>query len=110
YTDTIQALISQFAALSGVDLSYASYTGDGGLVCVSGIEKRGDKGLVTRALAEGEVGIVFCSDAASEGLNLQTANAIINVDVPWNPARLEQRIGRIARLGQTAEAVDIINL
>src|SRR5690606_34240352 len=58
----------------------------------------------------GEVDIVFCSDAASEGLNLQAASVVINVDVPWNPARLEQRIGRAARLGQTAEIVDVLNL
>ena len=53
---------------------------------------------------------MFCSDAASEGLNLQAARILINVDVPWTPARLEQRIGRIARLGQTAAEVDIYNV
>ena len=56
------------------------------------------------------VSVVFCSDAASEGLNLQAARVIINIDVPWNPARLEQRIGRIARLGQRADTVKIYNL
>ena len=53
---------------------------------------------------------MFCSDAASEGLNLQAARVIVNVDVPWNPARLEQRIGRIAQLGQKASEVDVYNL
>ena len=53
---------------------------------------------------------MFCSDAASEGLNLQAARVLINVDVPWTPARLEQRIGRVARLGQKAESVEIVNI
>ena len=56
------------------------------------------------------VDIVFCSDAASEGLNLQAARVLINVDVPWTPSRLEQRIGRIARLGQVADKVDVYNV
>lgn len=110
YTDSVHILISRYVAESGPGCSYAAYTGDGGFLSVNGREQKGDKALVTEALAEGAVAVVFCSDAASEGLNLQAASALINVDVPWNPARLEQRIGRIARLGQTAGSVDIVNL
>jgi hypothetical protein len=51
-----------------------------------------------------------CSDAASEGLNLQTASVLINVDVPWNPARLLQRFGRIDRFGQKAKELYFYNL
>ena len=61
-------------------------------------------------LFSGEIRIVFCSDAASEGLNLQAARILINVDVPWTPSRLEQRVGRIARLGQIADEVVIYNV
>jgi hypothetical protein len=50
-----------------------------------------------------------CNDAASEGLNLQTADALINYDLPWNPMRVEQRIGRIDRIGQENDEVEIIN-
>jgi superfamily II DNA or RNA helicase len=45
--------------------------------------------------------ILVATDAASEGLNLQVANVLINYDLPWNPSRLDQRIGRIHRYGQT---------
>lgn len=110
YSDTVQGLIERFIAENGPDQSYASYTGDGGLIKIGGQERKGDKSLVTEALARGEVDVVFCTDAASEGLNLQSASTLINVDVPWNPARLEQRIGRIARLGQSAPKVDIVNI
>jgi SNF2 domain-containing protein/helicase-like protein len=59
---------------------------------------------------EPSVHVMFLSDAGGVGLNLQhAANACINLELPWNPAVLEQRIGRIYRLGQT-EPVDVINL
>ncbi len=53
--------------------------------------------------------VFLSTDAGGVGLNLQTASLLINVDIPWNPAVLEQRIARIYRLGQT-ENVQIINL
>ena len=54
--------------------------------------------------------ILLGTDAASEGLNLQQFSALINYDLPWNPMRVEQRIGRIDRIGQEAPSVHIINL
>lgn len=59
---------------------------------------------------ERDVRLVVATDAACEGLNLQTLGTLINVDLPWNPARLEQRIGRIKRFGQTRDRVDMANL
>ncbi len=50
------------------------------------------------------------TDAAAEGINLQFCGILINYDIPWNPARLEQRMGRIHRYGQKRERVTIINL
>jgi superfamily II DNA or RNA helicase len=48
-----------------------------------------------------EVRVLVATDAAGEGVNLQTANLMVNYDLPWNPNRLEQRFGRIHRIGQT---------
>jgi SNF2 family DNA or RNA helicase len=56
------------------------------------------------------VRILLGTDAASEGLNLQQFSALINYDLPWNPMRVEQRIGRIDRIGQQEERVLIVNL
>jgi superfamily II DNA/RNA helicase len=53
--------------------------------------------------------VFLSTDAGGVGLNLQTANVIINLDLPWNPAVLEQRIGRVHRLGQK-KPVRVINL
>ncbi|MCX2728285.1 C-terminal helicase domain-containing protein [Thermomicrobium sp. 4228-Ro] len=50
------------------------------------------------------------TDAASEGLNLQRLGTLINVDLPWNPTRLEQRKGRIQRIGQPRAVVFLANL
>jgi superfamily II DNA/RNA helicase len=61
-------------------------------------------------VAEYQIRIIVATDAACEGLNLQTLGTLINVDLPWNPTRLEQRLGRIKRFGQRRETVDMLNL
>ena len=58
----------------------------------------------------GEIRLVVGTDAASEGLNLQRLGALINLDLPWNPTRLEQRKGRIQRIGQIRDEVFVCNL
>ena len=57
-----------------------------------------------------EVDILLCTDAAAEGLDFQFCGALRNYDMPWNPMRVEQRIGRIDRLGQRHPEVRIANL
>lgn len=111
YTDTIDALLDEFNTL-GLNkyYKYGVYTGAKSCIVSGGKELPCDKNDLKRGIFSGEIKIVFCSDAASEGLNLQAARVLINVDVPWTPARLEQRIGRVARLGQIADQVDIYNV
>jgi superfamily II DNA/RNA helicase len=69
-----------------------------------------DRDLIKKAVRNREVRLVVATDAACEGLNLQTLGTLINIDLPWNPSRLEQRIGRIKRFGQTRDSVDMLNL
>lgn len=54
--------------------------------------------------------VLVSTDAGGEGLNLQFAHVIINYDIPWNPMRLEQRIGRVDRIGQpkTVQAINFV--
>lgn len=54
--------------------------------------------------------VLIYTDAAAESLNLQFCSAIVNYDVPWNPMKLEQRIGRIDRIGQERAIVTAVNL
>ncbi len=69
-----------------------------------------ERETLKKMVAEHEISIMVATDAACEGLNLQTLGTLINVDLPWNPTRLEQRIGRIKRFGQVREKVDMLNL
>lgn len=63
-----------------------------------------------RAFAAKGVDVLICTDAAAEGLNFQFCGAMINYDMPWNPMRVEQRIGRIDRIGQAHESIRIVNM
>jgi superfamily II DNA or RNA helicase/DNA-binding Lrp family transcriptional regulator len=65
---------------------------------------------IKAAVKSRQIRLVVATDAACEGLNLQTLGTLINVDLPWNPARLEQRLGRIKRIGQLRQTVDMLNL
>jgi hypothetical protein len=88
----------------------ASYSGDGGAIWSGTAWQSASKDKVTAALSQGRVKVLICTDAASEGLNLQAAGALVNFDLPWNPSKVEQRIGRIDRIGQALGEVRIVNL
>ncbi len=57
-----------------------------------------------------KINVIVSTEAGAEGVNLQAANVLINFDLPWNPMIVEQRIGRIQRLGSKHDAVSIYNL
>lgn len=60
--------------------------------------------------SDDKIEILLASEVAAEGVDLQFSSLVINYDLPWNPMRVEQRIGRIDRLGQTASVIQIWNL
>jgi superfamily II DNA or RNA helicase len=59
---------------------------------------------------EGEFEVFLLSEVGSEGLDFQTCNVVVNYDLPWNPMRVEQRIGRVDRFGQEHEKIFVINM
>jgi len=69
------------------------------VVCLNGSMNMEERVRVQEAFA-GEARILISTDAGGEGLNLQFCHVVINYDIPWNPMRLEQRIGRVDRIGQ----------
>ncbi len=75
-----------------------------------GIFERRRRDALKDAVREGGVRLLLGTDAASEGLNLQRLGTLINLDLPWNPSRLEQRKGRIQRIGQLRPEVDVYNM
>jgi superfamily II DNA or RNA helicase len=71
------------------------------IVVIHGGVHRDDR-IKTQALfrSDPDIRVLVATDAAGEGINLQNANLMVNYDLPWNPNRLEQRFGRIHRIGQ----------
>lgn len=108
FADTVTYLRDQLFSKYGAAL--ACYTGDGGQVWGGERWVGVSKDEITTRLRRGELRVLLCTDAASEGLNLQAAAAVINYDLPWNPSRVEQRIGRIDRIGQQADVVRVANM
>ena len=73
-------------------------------------EREAQVELFRRSPDQGGATYLVATDAAGEGINLQFCWLMVNYDVPWNPARLEQRMGRIHRYGQQRDPVIIVNL
>ena len=69
-----------------------------------------DRADVMRRFREEPDCVLLCTETAAESLNFQFCSAIINYDIPWNPMKLEQRIGRIDRIGQRKAVIRIVNL
>lgn len=110
YYDTAKWIADSLAARYP-DQAVGLYAGAGR----SRLYQKGDsvnieRETLKRMVAEHQLEIMVATDAACEGLNLQTLGTLINVDLPWNPTKLEQRIGRIKRFGQVREKVDMLNL
>ncbi len=108
YTDTMDFLRDELKSVYGSQV--ACYSGRGGEFWNGIAWVETSKERVKNDFLTGErIKILVCTEAASEGLNLQTCGVLINYDMPWNPMRVEQRIGRIDRIGQVYERVWIRN-
>jgi ERCC4-related helicase len=79
------------------------------VVCLNGSMDMEERKRVQEVFAN-DARILISTDAGGEGLNLQFCHVVINYDIPWNPMRLEQRIGRVDRIGQahTVRAVNFV--
>lgn len=110
YYDTAYSLGAELAKLlPGEPVGVYAGTGKSGMFRgndFASVEREDIKSAVKKR----EIRLVVATDAACEGLNLQTLGTLINVDLPWNPSRLEQRLGRIKRFGQARRTVDMLNL
>ena len=73
-------------------------------------EREAQVAAFRQPVADGGARYLVATDAAGEGINLQVCWLMVNYDIPWNPARLEQRMGRIHRYGQKHDPVVILNL
>ena len=88
YRDTLEAVLRALGGLGPIAVLH------GGL-------RRAERREAERAFTAGNARVLLATDAASEGLNLHVrCRLVVNLELPWNPVRLEQRIGRIDRIGQ----------
>jgi len=79
-------------------------------VAVTGdIKDRVERDKLLRGFETDDNRILLCSEIGAEGVDLQFARVVVNYDLPWNPMRVEQRIGRIDRIGQKSPSIVIIN-
>lgn len=69
----------------------------------SGRQRHAERDEVRAAFMRGEYQVIVTTDAGNEGIDLQAAHVLVNYDIPWSLVRLEQRMGRIHRVGQTRE-------
>jgi hypothetical protein len=110
YYDTARWVGEQLAtALPGEAIGVYAGAGKSGLFR-NGEFVAAERNDLKAAVKRRELRLLVATDAACEGLNLQTLGTLINVDLPWNPSRLEQRLGRIKRFGQARRSVDMLNL
>lgn len=66
--------------------------------------------ILSRFAGKTSASILLTSEVGGEGLDMQFCRSIINYDLPWNPMKVEQRIGRVDRIGQQAEAISVVSL
>ena len=85
--------------LTGAGIRFSTFSGE---------QSRDEKDAAVEQLRN-DVPVMLCTDSGGEGHNLQFADTLINYDLPWNPMRIEQRIGRVHRYGQTRD-VFVFNL
>jgi superfamily II DNA or RNA helicase len=113
YAETVRALSRLLMTMmSGV----AALTAHGGRVAGGRISRREVLAQFTPSAksdavpAADRIGLLVTTDVLSEGLDLQRASVVVHLDLPWNPARLEQRVGRVRRLGAAHDAVFVYAL
>jgi superfamily II DNA or RNA helicase len=87
--------------LSNLQIPFVEFTGN------VPVAKR--QNLVDEFNTNPDCMVFLSTDAGGVGLNLQAADCVINFELPWNPARLNQRIGRVMRIGQKSKSVNVIN-
>jgi SNF2 family DNA or RNA helicase len=102
-------IFSQWETMLRLAAEVVEELGAGFAVLHGGIPGKARRGLLERFRDDGDCRVFLSTDAGGTGLNLQAADTVINLEVPWNPAVLEQRIARVHRMGQH-RPVQVFNL
>lgn len=113
YAETVNALRTRLARRPGV----AALTAAGARIASGRVSRDAVLSQFTPSAACGQavkrterIDLLVTTDLLSEGLNLQQASVVVHLDLPWNPARLEQRVGRVRRLGSRFDTVTVYTI
>lgn len=113
YTETVNALRAHLAHDAGI----AALTAHGARVAGGRVSRDTvlaqfipHAGANAPVRAAERIDVLLTTDLLSEGLNLQEASVVVHLDLPWNPARLDQRVGRVRRLGSRHEVVTVYSV
>ena len=106
--DAKAVVFSQWTGTHDIVIRRLETRGIGYVSFHGGVPSERRPALVERFRTDPDCRVFLSTDAGATGLNLQHASTLVNMDLPWNPALLEQRIGRIHRMGQT-RPVQIVN-
>jgi hypothetical protein len=110
YTETVSMLFRALARLGGVAMLTASgaHVAGGKLTRKEALSRFAPRALNAPAPGSAEqIDVLLSTDLLSEGVNLQDAEVVVHLDIPWTAARLEQRVGRVARMGSQHSAVGV---
>jgi hypothetical protein len=108
YADTVAALYRALAPTMRVAmLTHGGGRVAGGTVTRHELLERFEPGASTSVSASERIDLLLTTDVLSEGVNLQDASVVVHLDLAWNPARLEQRVGRVRRIGSARDAVAV---
>jgi hypothetical protein len=108
YADTVRALYR--AVASGSRAAVLTHGGGhvaGGAVTRRDLLLRFSPGTSAHVPSSDRVDLLLTTDVLSEGVNLQDASVVVHLDLSWNPARLEQRVGRLRRIGAARDAISV---
>jgi hypothetical protein len=108
YADTVAALYRAVApAMRAAVLTHGGGRVAGGRVSRRELLTRFSPGATLSVPASDRVDVLLTTDVLSEGVNLQDASVVVHLDLSWNPARLEQRVGRLRRIGAARDLISV---
>jgi superfamily II DNA or RNA helicase len=111
YAETVAVLRSLLASEPGIAaLTAKGARLAGGRIARDEVIARFDPATARRETAADRIDLLITTDLLSEGVNLQEASVIVHLDLPWNPARLDQRVGRARRLGSRHDIVTVYSI
>jgi hypothetical protein len=103
-------IFSEWTTMTYLIGRYLSEAGIGFVELSGKIEVKKRQSLIDEFSTNAKCRVFLSTDAGGTGLNLQAADCVVNFELPWNPAKVRQRIGRVNRIGQKSRCINVVNL